>query len=82
MQLADYLGSCRELGRLCRRNGWIDTASLAVQIIQRDARHLVAVVGFDEVIAQSAHVVERMPRWGRVYLELQPSGEVVQIKVL
>lgn len=82
MHLADYLRSCRELGRLCRRNGWIDTASLVVQIIQRDARHLVAVVGFDEVIGQAALVDRRVPRWGRVYLELQPNGEVVQVKVL
>ena len=83
MNVEEYLRSCRELNQLCGQNGWIDNDTLKVQIEQRDARHVVAAVIFDEVIMEGAGcVAERAQRWGKVHVHLRDGGEVSHLEVL
>jgi len=83
MSVEEYLRSCRELSQLCGQNGWIDNDTLKVQIEQRDARHVVAAVDFDEVIMEGAGcVAERVRRWGKVQLHLRDGGDVSGLEVL
>lgn len=77
MSVQEYLRSCREFNKLCSQNGWIDNDTLAVHIEQRDARHVVAAVNFDEVIMEGAGCTADRPR-----RYLRAGGDVSHVEVL
>jgi hypothetical protein len=77
MSVQEHLRSCRELNKLCSRNGWMDNDTLAVHIEQRDARHVVAAVNFDEVIMEGAgYMADRQRRY------LRAGGDASHVEVL
>jgi hypothetical protein len=77
------LRSCRELGALCTRDGWIDEDTLHYQILQRSDREVLVLVQFEEVVTEnSGYRSRRIARGGQVRLHLDHYGEVVRVQVI
>lgn len=83
MKLQEYLTTCRELTRFCTQNGWIDNDTLRVDVLEHDARALVAAVTFEEVVMEgSGCVADRVSCYGRVRVTLDPKGDVQRMELL
>ncbi len=66
------------LASLCTQNGWPDSESLKVQVLERTAAGVVCAVSFDEILMEGAGCVAgRVPCWGRFRLDLDSAGQVV-----
>jgi hypothetical protein len=83
MTIQDYLLRCRELSHLTTQNGWIDDTTLRYRIVARDGNHVVASVGFDELVMEGGGcLAARVPCFGQVCFDLDSAGEVERLEVL
>lgn len=81
--LARYLTVSREIASLCTQNGWIDDATLALEVVERGDGYLVAAVTFEEIVMEGAGCVAgRVPCYGRVRATLGADGEVHALEVV
>lgn len=81
--LARYLTDSREIAGLCTQNGWIDDATLCVEVVERGNGYLVAAVTFEEIIMEGAGCVAgRVPCYGRVRATLGKDGEVCALDLV
>ncbi len=66
------------LASLCTQNGWPDSDSLKVEVLERTVAGVVCAVSFDEILVEGAGCVAgRVPCWGRFRLDVDPAGQVV-----
>lgn len=66
------------LASLCRQNGWPDSDSLKVDVLERTASTVLCAVSFDEILMEGAGCVAgRVPCWGRFRLNVDSAGSVV-----
>lgn len=66
------------LASLCTQNGWPDSDSLKVQVVERTGDGVVCTVSFDEILVEGAGCVAgRVPCWGRFRLDVDSAGQVV-----
>lgn len=73
----DYLCRCGELTRFCSQNGWIDRDSIVYRVLERHEESVLVAVEFTEVIDESAEAgADRVPCFGQVKLEFDPSGKL------
>lgn len=81
--IREYLGTCRELSRLCSQNGWIDDDTLNVDVLERGSGRLICAVSFEEIVMEgSGCVAGRIPCYGRVRFQLDAAGQVATMELL
>ena len=81
--LARYLAESREIAGLCTQNGWIDDATITLDVIERGEDYLVAAVTFEEIVMEGAGCVAgRVPCYGRVRATLGEDGEVCALELV
>jgi hypothetical protein len=81
--LQAHLLTAPEITVLCSQNGWIDNATLQVDVLERAPRELLAAVTFEEVIMEGAGCVAgRVPCYGRVRARLSAGGEIESVEVV
>ncbi len=66
------------LASLCTQNGWPDSDSLKIDVLDQTASTVVCAVSFDEILMEGAGCVAgRVPCWGRFRLDVDSTGRVV-----
>ncbi|MCK5719422.1 MAG: hypothetical protein KAH84_05655 [Thiomargarita sp.] len=81
--LRKYLENCRELSELTSQNGWIDNESLEIEIIEQEQNTVTLKVIFKELIMEGAGcLANRLECFGKVQLQLDENGKVVDMKIL
>lgn len=82
-RIEHYLKSCRELTRLCSRNGWIDNDSLRYSVIMETSNELVIGVEFEELLMESSgRFIGSIHCSGQLHLFLDQLGRVIRAEVL
>lgn len=81
--LNDYLKNCREITQFCSQNGWINNASLEIDIIEHSKNEALIAVYFDEIIMEGAGCVAgTIPCYGRIRVKLNSEGNFESLKVV
>ena len=83
VKLEEYLQTCRELNALCTQNGWIDSDTLQVDVLDQGPASVLAAVTFEEILMEGAGCVAgRVSCYGRVKAHLGPAGDVERLEIL
>ena len=83
MKLVEYLYQCREINALCTQNGWIDSDTLRVDILEKNGPSILAAVTFEEIVMEGAGcVADRVSCYGRVRAKLSENGDVERLDIL
>jgi len=64
-----------ELARLCSQNGWIDSQSLRVEVVEHEGDRLIVALAFEEIVSEGA---ARVPCFGQACVEVGDNGEVAR----
>jgi hypothetical protein len=83
LNILAYLSRAPELARLCSQNGFIDNDMLRADVVESSPQDITLAVSFEEVIMEgSGCVAARQPCYGRVRLQLNPTGGIAGLQVL
>lgn len=83
MELDDYLRNCRELNLLCSQNGWIDSDTIRVEVVEQGPDSVLTNVRFEEILMEgSGCETGRVTCYGRVRAYLSPDRQVERLEVL
>ncbi len=81
--LRELLASRRELSGLCSQNGWIDTDTIAYQVIDQSDKCVRLKVSFTEIIMEgSGCVAARIACYGQLNIDLGDSLDQINITVM
>lgn len=82
-RIRDYLLRCRELSDLCTQNGWIDNATLQIDVESRDGGDVRVAVEFTEVIMEGGGcIADRRACFGKLSIQLDRDGNVASCRLI